>query len=149
MIPPTNDPTGPARQLFEYLWPEKKWPRRLRVVWRQTFNMHQRSPASYGITYYTMSYRARLVELYAYMSNPLSTVVHELLHVAEPGLEHGKKFDAIVAEKCRLVGVDPNDHGVTRRLYSEPDRLRPGQRAALAAIQRETGWLSGVDAESF
>lgn len=60
-------------------------------------------PSCYGITLFDRDFARPVIFLNASNKHWQKTLIHEMLHVAEPSLAHGKVFNSIVNSYMRLA----------------------------------------------
>ena len=60
-------------------------------------------PDNYGITLWDEDFRLPIIFINASRKRWLKVLIHEMTHVAEPSLPHGKTFEALVAFYLRAA----------------------------------------------
>lgn len=77
-----------SREIFEVVYPGKKWPEGWRVFWHRS-----RSKRVYGtcnFTYKSILLNVRMAEEHGRV---VQTLLHEFVHMMNPKLRHGQKFN--------------------------------------------------------
>ena len=60
-------------------------------------------PTSFGITLWDEDFRLPVIFINAARKRWLKVLIHEMLHVADPSLPHGKTFEALVTFYLRAA----------------------------------------------
>jgi hypothetical protein len=59
-------------------------------------------PSCYGVTLFDRDFARPVIFLNRSTKKWMKTLIHEMIHVAEPSLPHGKTFDALVNSYVRF-----------------------------------------------
>lgn len=90
--------------------PAKAYARLNRIIWlgrlpKAVINFVDDDviPSCYGITLFDRDFARPVIFLNRSTKKWMKTLIHEMLHVAEPNLPHGKIFDTLVNSYARFA----------------------------------------------
>jgi len=93
---PAVDCTRQAKQVWAAVYPGDPWPKGWRAVFKSSLT------SSYG----HCDYRAKTVALAKRVrTDVVQTLIHEFVHVRNPGLKHGVTFNRLVRSGAARIGI--------------------------------------------